>query len=147
VGQIERIIPVVIDTNVVISALLFGGTPGNLLPLWKSNRIRPYVSKKIIDEYLRVLAYPKFQLSADDIHYILRQEVLPWFEVVACEASPAIISADQSDDMFIRCAEAAKVRTIISGDKHLLSLKLYGDIIVVSPSFFLIPNLQRVDTI
>ena len=118
-GQIERIIPVVIDTNVVISALLFGGTPGNLLPLWKSNRIRPYVSKKIIDEYLRVLAYPKFQLSADNIHYILRQELLPWFEVVACEASPAIISADQSDD------------------KHLLSLKSYGDIIVVSPSFFL----------
>ncbi len=136
-GQIERIIPVVIDTNVVISALLFGGTPGNLLPLWKSNRIRSYVSKKIIDEYLRVLAYPKFQLSADDIHYILHQELLPWFEVVACEAGPAILSADPSDDMFIHCAEAAKVRTIISGDKHLLSLKSHGDITVVSPSSFL----------
>jgi putative PIN family toxin of toxin-antitoxin system len=54
---------VVIDTNVVISALLFGGEPGELIPLWKSGRIKPLASKEMVDEYLRVLTYPKFGLT------------------------------------------------------------------------------------
>ena len=136
-GQIKTVASVVIDTNVVISALLFGGTPGRLIALWKTKRIIPHLSKPIIDEYLRVLAYPKFQLSADEIHYLLHQEILPWFEIVTHPAGPLIITADPSDDMFIRCAEAAKAKTLISGDRHLLSLKSYGDITILSPGSFL----------
>ena len=62
---------VVIDTNVLISAFLFGGDPGELIPLWKSGRIHPLASKGIIDEYLRVLAYPKFSLSPEEINFIV----------------------------------------------------------------------------
>jgi len=139
VGQVKRVIPVVIDTNVVISALFFGGTPGKLIPLWKSKKIRPHISRPIIDEYLRVLAYPKFQLSANEIHYILHQEILPWFEIVTVKTvpGPAIVSSDPSDDIFIRCAETAKVKTVISGDRHLLSMKSYVGIEFVSPAAFL----------
>jgi uncharacterized protein len=139
VGQIKRLNPVVIDTNVIISALLFGGAPAKLMALWKSRKISPHVSRQIIDEYLRVFAYPKFQLSAEDIHYILHQEILPWFEIVSgkMKSHPVIILDDPSDDMFIRCAEAANVKTVISGDYHLLSMKNYGSIDVVSPASFL----------
>ena len=72
----------VIDTNVVISAILFGGTPGELVGLWKTGRITPYITKEIIAEYIRVLAYPKFELSEEEINFIIHQEILPFFKVV-----------------------------------------------------------------
>ena len=55
-GEVE-ITRIVIDTNVVVSALLFGGVPGKLVPLWKTGRIRVFTSREMIEEYLRVLAY------------------------------------------------------------------------------------------
>ena len=72
-----KVVRVVVDTNVIISALLFGGTPGQLINFWKMGRIMPLASNEIIDEYLRVLAYPKFKLSEDEINYILFQEIVP----------------------------------------------------------------------
>jgi len=59
-------VKVVVDTNVLVSALLFGGKPEKLMPLWQRGTIRPLASKEIIDEYLRVLTYPKFKLSEED---------------------------------------------------------------------------------
>ena len=52
---------VVVDTNVLVSALLFGGTPGGLIDLWQAGAIKPLASKQIMDEYLRVFTYPKFK--------------------------------------------------------------------------------------
>jgi len=135
-GKVE-IAPVVIDTNVVVSALLFGGVPGKLLPLWKSGRIRVLASKEMIEEYLKVLAYPKFDLSEEEINYLLYQEILPYFEIVRTKPGPLIVARDPSDDIFIRCAEAGKAHTIISGDQHLLNLKSYGKVSILTPSQFL----------
>jgi putative PIN family toxin of toxin-antitoxin system len=56
----KEIKKVVIDTNILVSALLFDGIPGKLIPLWKEKRIIPLCSKDIVDEYLRVLASLKF---------------------------------------------------------------------------------------
>jgi putative PIN family toxin of toxin-antitoxin system len=64
-------IPVVIDTNVFLSALLFGGTPGKLISLWKSGKIQLQVNKNTVAELLRVLAYPKFKLAENEIQYLL----------------------------------------------------------------------------
>ena len=128
---------VVIDTNVLISALLFGGEPGELIPLWKSGRIQPLASNEIIDEYLRVLAYPKFKLSAEEINFILYHEILPHFEVVRAKLGSVIIRDDPSDDKFIRCAEAGKAKFIISGDQHLIRLKSYGEVKILTATHFL----------
>jgi putative PIN family toxin of toxin-antitoxin system len=128
---------VVIDTNVVISAFLFGGEPAELIPLWKGAAIQPLASKEIIDEYLRVLAYPRFGLSAEEINFILYQEILPHFEIVRAKAGPVIIKEDPSDDKFIRCAEAGKATIVISGDKHLIDLGSYGKVKIVTPGVFL----------
>jgi uncharacterized protein len=59
-GKIKKI-RAVIDTNVIVSAILFGGIPGKLISLWKSGRITPLATKDMIDEYIKVLAYPKFK--------------------------------------------------------------------------------------
>jgi len=135
-GQI-KVIPVVIDTNVIISALLFGGTPGRLVDLWKTGRIQLFVCKEIIDEIVRVLAYPRFQLSENEIDYLLYYEILPYAEIVEIGSGPAIILPDPSDDKFIRCAQAAKAGVIVSGDRHLLALKEHQDIKIFTPARFL----------
>jgi putative PIN family toxin of toxin-antitoxin system len=128
---------VVIDTNVVISALLFGGEPGELIPLWKSGSIKALVSTEIVDEYLRVLTYPKFGLAAEEINFLLYQEILPYFEIVRPKPGRVIVGDDPSDDKFIRCAEAGRAKTIISGDQHLLRLQYFGNISILTPVRFL----------
>jgi putative PIN family toxin of toxin-antitoxin system len=128
---------VVIDTNVVISALLFGGEPGELIPLWKSGRIKPLASKEMVDEYLRVLTYPKFGLTPEEINFLLYQEIVPYFEIVKAKPGRVIVGDDPSDDKFIRCAQAGRAKTIISGDRHLLRLKSFGSIEILTPARFL----------
>ena len=134
----QKVIRVVIDTNVVISALLFGGTPGKLIPLWKSGHIITLASAEIIDEYIQVMTYPKFKLSEEEIHYLLYFEILPYLAVVSVgPALSPIIEKDPSDDKFILCAEAGKANFIISGDQHLISHKNYKKIKIINPEQFL----------
>ncbi len=132
-----KVTPVVVDTNVLISALLFGGTPGKLIELWKKGTIRPTASREIIDEYLRVLAYPKFRLTENEIGYLLYRKILPHFKIVIAEKGKTIVTVDPSDDKFIWCALAGKARYIITSDKHLLSLISHQGISILTPSAFL----------
>ena len=130
-------VKVVVETNVLVSALLFGGKPGKLIPLWQRGKIRPLASKEIIDEYLRVITYPKFKLAEEEINFLLYQEILPYFEVIDVESGPRIIIKDSEDDKFIRCALAGKAKWIVSGDRHLLAIKTYRKIKILTPSDFL----------
>jgi uncharacterized protein len=136
VGPIE-VIPVVIDTNVLVSALLFGGTPGRLIPLWKAAKIQPHLTAEIVDELLRVLAYPRFELTENEIQLLLYVEILPFCRVVVAKSGPTIVAADPSDDIFLRCCEVAEARALITGDNHLLALKSYRNCPILSPSRFL----------
>ena len=128
---------IVIDTNVVISAILFGGVPGKLIDLWKNRRIVPLISEEIMTEYIRVLAYPKFNLSEEEINYIIHQEILPFFKVVKSVPGSSIVKQDPDDDKFIQCAEAGKAKIILSGDQHLLALKSYKNIEIKTPNQFI----------
>lgn len=113
---------VVIDTNVLVSGLLFGGVPGEIVNAWKEGRIRPICSAEIVEEYLKVLAYPKFHLSEGEIEFLLSSEILPYFEVVEVDPGKSYVAKDPSDDKFVRYAAAGKAKAIISGDEHLLHL-------------------------
>lgn len=114
---------VVIDTNVLVSGLLFGTTPGKLVNQWTEGKIRPLCSTEIVNEYLKVLAYPKFDLGESEIDFLLSQEILPWFEVVQVKPGKAYVKSDSFDDHFIWCALEGKADVIISGDEHLLRLQ------------------------
>lgn len=135
----EKIVRVVIDTNVVISALLFGGTPGKLVALWETGRIQPFATPAVIDEYLRVLAYPRFRLSEAEIEYLLYRRILPYFEIVEPQPGPPVITEDPADDAFLYCAVAAGAAAIISGDHHLLALGVFRGIPIVAPASFKVP--------
>ena len=73
---------VVLDTNAVVSALLFSGVSSKLVSLWQNGLITPLLSREILDEYLRVLSYPKFELSEEEIKELIQEEILPFAEVV-----------------------------------------------------------------
>jgi putative PIN family toxin of toxin-antitoxin system len=64
---------VVLDTNAVVSALLFSGVSSKLVSLWQEGLITPLLSRQILDEYLRVLSYPKFALSEEEIKELIQE--------------------------------------------------------------------------
>ena len=132
-----KVIPVVVDTNVIVSALLFGGQPGRLMALWQSGRIKLIASKPMMDELLRVLAYPRFDLSASEIEHLIYREILPHVDIIDVPAGQPAVSEDPSDDMFIHCALEAGVQSIISGDQHLLGLKAFHQIEILTVAQFL----------
>lgn len=112
----------VLDTNVVVSALLFSGPPSRLISAWQSGRLRPVVSAPILDEYIRVLAYPKFKLTNTEIRGLLEEELIPFIETVTAVPTNIPDLRDPDDAKFITCAVAAGVRWLVSGDDDLLNL-------------------------
>ncbi len=114
-----------------VSQPLFGRKPGELVRFWKTGQIQVLISKKITEEYLRVLAYPKFNLSEKEIGFLFNHEILPYFKAVRIKPGrwKTTIENDPSDDMFIRCAVSGMCKIIISdhisGDRHLLDFKTY----------------------
>ncbi|MBI5970639.1 MAG: putative toxin-antitoxin system toxin component, PIN family [Deltaproteobacteria bacterium] len=127
---------VVLDTNVVISALLFRGELSRLHALWKKRAFTLIASREIMEEYLKVLAYPKFNLTEKDLKDIIRAELLPYIEPVTVIKKARGICQDPDDDKFLDCADAAKADAIVSGDAHLLSLKRHkGRPIITSEKF------------
>jgi putative PIN family toxin of toxin-antitoxin system len=131
---------VVLDTNVVVSALLLTGISSKLVQLWQGGAITALVSRSILEGYLRVLSYPKFKLSEGDIKGLVQEELLPYVEVVKAGRRLRVVDRDPSDDKFVEVA--GKARVIISGDKDLLSIGRYQKILIQSPAQFLEKNPQ-----
>lgn len=133
----EKVERVVVDTNVLISALLFKGALSRFVELWQKGKIVPVISKKIFEELRVVLEYPKFSLSKDELKSIIEHEILPYFEIVEVKEEVKGVCRDPEDDKFISCALSASADYIVSGDKDLCDLKQYGPIKIVRASDFL----------
>jgi putative PIN family toxin of toxin-antitoxin system len=131
---------VVLDTNAVISALLFTGISSELVSLWQKGLITLLLSRQILDEYLRAFSYPKFKLSEEEIKELIQEEILPYAEVVKPRRRLRVVQRDPSDNKFLECAVAGKARVIISGDKDLLSLGRHREVRIQTPAQFLAEN-------
>lgn len=131
------VIRVVLDTNTLVSALLFSGTASRLVSLWQSHRITVLVSKAILQEYLRVLAYPKFQLSAPEIKRLIAEEVLPFIETVRVRRHLAVVRRDPDDNRFVECAVAGRAGYLVTGDQDLRELGSYGGVTILTVGEFL----------
>ncbi|MBN8455937.1 putative toxin-antitoxin system toxin component, PIN family [Accumulibacter sp.] len=115
---------VVIDTGLVLSALVFAR--GRLAPLrhaWRAHRIQPLISRATTAELIRVLAYPKFKLSANEQHELLA-DYLPCCETVRIpEPPPATPDCrDPFDVPFLQLALAGRAEALLTGDRELLAL-------------------------
>ena len=139
VSQASRLRPprVVLDTNILISAVLFSGRTSQLVKFWQEGRILVLMSPDVLKEYVKVLAYPKFKLAKQEIKSVIEQELLPFVEPVRVSKAIRVIAEDPSDDKFLSLALGGKSDFIISGDKHLLGLKEFGGIKIVPAEEFL----------
>ena len=124
----------ILDTNVLLSGIFFGGVPGRLLTAWQDDRLALMLSPAILAEYHEagtVLAarYPALAASLDSILSLLAQTAT----IVEAPALAERVSADPDDDKFLACAIAARTPLIVSGDKHLLRVSGWSGIAVVTP--------------
>lgn len=84
----KQVIRVVLDTNVIVSAILFSGELSRIVTFWQTGRIIPVMSKETFSELMTVLKYPKFSLSTNERKTILENEILPFFEIVESTREP-----------------------------------------------------------
>lgn len=113
----------VIDTNVVISALLFQGEANKIHSLWREKKIQFIVSREIVEEYIKVLTYPKFRLSAYEIKGILQEQILPFVESVKVHSHIDLVAQDPEDNKFLSLALDGRAKYLLTGDRHLLEIK------------------------
>ena len=127
---------IVLDTNIIISAFGWNGTPRRVLFALLERHYALAFSSETLQELQTVLAYPKFAFSSQQKESLLdflaahsdRVEILNKYR---------IIDEDLSDNAFIDCAVAAGAAIIVSGDTHLLTLRSYGSIQILTPAEFL----------
>jgi putative PIN family toxin of toxin-antitoxin system len=127
---------IVLDTNVLVSALLFGGPPREILDMIGAGTVNCSLSPPILDELKDVLQRPKFGFSSQQAVAVV-EELSALCTIVSPSERIAIISADPDDDRILECALEARADTIVSGDAHLLELGRHEGIRIVSPSEFL----------
>ena len=128
----------VLDTNVVVSGLLWRSAPSQLLVAAEVGEIDLFTSRPLLVELSGVLARSKFARAIEAVGLTHNELVLSYAELVnlVVPASiPPTIAADLSDDQVLACAVAAQADFIVSGDKHLHSLGgSYEGVRIVSPA-------------
>jgi hypothetical protein len=127
---------VVLDTNIFISAIVFGGKPRNILEYIIQDRIKLFISEEILDEISGILSGGKFRYPPQIVHTIVTQ-LESISEMVYPKVKIKEIKDDPDDNKFLECAVTGNADFIISGDAHLLKLGTYKGIRIISPAEFL----------
>ena len=126
---------IVLDTNVFISGVFFGGQPGKILTAWRDGKVKLILSPDILEEYVEVLGRLQNLYPSVEVQPIISL-VLAGSEIIPATQLEKPVSLDPDDDKFIACALAAEVKMVVSGDKHLLGVAGYQGIEVLKPSDF-----------
>ena len=128
-------IRVVIDTNVYISALMFGGLPGSLLDIAFLQSFVLVISPALLDELDEKLLL-KFEISVEDTA-IIRGKLESIAEIIRPDLVLNVVEDDPVDDRVLECAVKGDVDYIVTGDRHLLKLGVYEGISIVTVRQFL----------
>ncbi len=124
---------VLLDTNVLVSALVKRGKPRQLLRALRVKRISIVISKQIIEEFAEVTAHPKIR------RYVDRDDIASFLAFVSSVAAYAevrsrfkVVKEDPKDDVIVRAAYDGRVSYIVSGDRHLLRIRNFRGIKIVT---------------
>ena len=126
---------VVADTNTLVSGLLWQGTPRRVLDAARAGMLQMYTTADLLAELEEVLQRPKFMQRlalAGVTSHILVFGYAALARLIEPVEIPPVISADPDDDAVLACAVAARAEMIVSGDSHLLDLKDYEGISIVT---------------
>jgi len=136
----------VLDTNVLISGILWRGVPFNLLRWAEEGTLCIYTSLEILAEVYRVLYYPKFKQHIDNQKAPpgeLFAKIVSLCTIIHVDRVVKGVCSDEDDEKFLSCAVAANVEVLVSGDKHLLDLERYQSIRILTAQEFYQENINN----
>ena len=122
----------VLDTNVVMSAIFFGGVPFEVLNAWHNGGFELVVSDAVILEYREIAARMKARFPSIEPEIWIRY-IEGHATVVSAAPLATQVCEDADDDVFLACAAAANAKIVCSGDKHLLACNGWNGIEVLTP--------------
>lgn len=129
---------VVIDTNCLVSALIFSRRRfAWLREAWQAQRFVALASRETVSELLRVLAYPKFKLTRDEQEALLA-EFLPYVEAVQIDTTPDGLPdiRDADDIIFLVLAAVGEADVLVSGDGDIQAVKAQFHIPILTVAEF-----------
>ena len=125
----------VLDTNVLVSGIFFGGQPRAVLDAWAAGRFELVLSPSIFDEYVRTC--DRLGASHEGLKYeAILATIIGHGPLVADTMASGPITADPDDDKFMSCA-LTKGAIVVSGDRHLLDMSGWEGVRVMGPHDFL----------
>ena len=125
---------IVIDTNLVASAIYFGGKPEKLIDLLINQRFDAYTNGAIIEEYGATVEKLKKDYPDKAEKFALPDIVAKMHQIDA--TTEVHVCRDPDDDKFIGCALDSKSKYIVSGDKDLLSIEKFKDVEIITVAEF-----------
>ena len=126
---------IVVDTNVLISGIFWGGIPSEIVRAWAEGNLIAVCSAEIVKDYNGITRRMNPGLALIEVDRLLAL-LIRHSEIVRPNHWFKIVQDDPQDDKFIDCAFHARAHTVISGDKHLLRLKKFGPVQIMSPAEF-----------
>ncbi len=131
---------VVLDTNSLISGLLWDGNEARIIRKAEKREIRLFISQEILEELEGVLKREKFSKRLEDKEYTVEKAVAK-IALIATLIKPVhkinVIKEDPDDNRILECAVSVQASVIVSGDSHLLDLKTFAGIDVITASEFI----------
>jgi len=128
-------VKVVLDTNVFVSGVFFGGPPHKILEAWRDGKIQLLLSPAILEEYQRVMRELAVQFPEIRVEGLI-DFMIVHSEIILPPSLPPVIQVDPSDDKFLECAVAGEATCIVTGDKHLLKLLSFKGVSILKPREF-----------
>ena len=125
----------VLDTNVVMSAIFFGGVPFEVLSAWHNGDFELVVSEAVMAEYREIAARMKAKFPSIEPEIWMRY-IEDHATVVSAAPLATQVCEDADDDVFLACAIAASAKIVCSGDKHLLACNGWNGVEVLTPRLF-----------
>ena len=124
---------VLVDTNVLVSALIGRGKPKELVKLAAAGKLDLLISKEIVQEFLEITADPKIR------RYVDRSDITNFLALISSVATFVqvrsrfrVVKGDPDDDKVVRAAYDGRASYIVSGDRHLLKIKKAKGIRIVT---------------
>ncbi len=131
---------VVLDTSTLISGLLWDGNEATVIEKAESRTIRLFISHHLLEELEAVLKRDKFSNKLKGKEYTVEKAVAK-IALIATLIEPSIkinvVKEDPDDNRILECAVSAEATVIVSGDSHLLNLRNYAGIDIVSTIDFM----------
>lgn len=125
---------IVVDTNVVISGIFFGGNPRKIVEAVADGSVDAYATTEILDEYMGIIDY-MIEKKQGKLNTNVLSPLFSSLKLIETETEVEICR-DPDDDKFLECAIDAKALYIVSGDNDLLTIKEYEGIQIITAKDF-----------